>query len=399
MRLQPSTPSFVVAPTMTSAPSEPTLSPVDIRTSLFNRTSLDRLNNRRRFPDFEENLAANPSSRFLVFSHTLQVLVLDGAPSPTLALLPRERLPLPPTPRQPASDPPLLVLGTDADDVAHLAVRLPAHFDESPWLSALPDPLAAACQFQHARSASKSLPPHQAALTAHARALFEFHARHAFCGVCGSPTVPEEGGSRRRCLRNVRAEEPATAGEEGSASGAAANGANGVPPCSGMWFPRTDPVVIMLVLHPRRDAVLLGRQKRFAPGLYSCLAGFMEHGEGVDDAVRREVEEEAGVRVGRVRFFGSQAWPFPFSLMLGCVAVADADSDELRVDEHELEHAQWFSREEVVDMVASARKSRSNLLEGQNTVPPPTSIAGQMLEAYARNDPITSFKLPTQAGL
>lgn len=141
----------------------------------------------------------------------------------------------------------------------------------------------------------------------------------------------------------------------------------------------------MLVVHSSGDRILLGRQKRFPAGLYSCLAGFMEHGEGVEDSVRREVEEEAGVKVDSVRFYGSQPWPFPYSLMLGCIA--EAITEHITIDEKEIQEAKWFTREEVKEMVAKGERREEGI-----SVPPRMAIAGQMIAAFANSDPITVFE-------
>lgn len=348
--------------------------PSEIRSSIFNRSNLNRLNNERRSETFVQS-NMTPGSRFLVFSHSLQILTFLN-PTARLALLPPEHVP----PFQTdAVDPPVLVLGRDDTEVPHLAVRLPNGYNPAAWLATLPRDTGSP-KFLHLRSASRTLDHTHAAMAAHARALFEFHARHAFCGTCGSPTLPEQGGTRRRCERNVQSIEYPSIGDSSTERLG----------CLGMWFPRTDPVVIMLVVDQTGDRVLLGRQKRFAGGLFSCLAGFMEHGEGVDDAVRREVLEESGIRVGRVRFFGSQAWPFPYSLMLGCVA--EAAADQINVDEHELEDAQWFSRDDVKGMVERAKDTARGGQGAGYIVPPPASIAGQMLAAYAAGDEITAFE-------
>lgn len=360
-------------PSMTLSSKQPNA--IDIRTSLYNRSYLNRMNNDRRNEDFIQS-NTKPDSKFLVFSHSLQILTHIN-PAASLALLPPEHVP----PFDPnAIDPPLLVLGKDAKNVTHLAVRLPQPYNPTTWLATLPR-TSGAPKFLHLRSAARTLDQSHAAMAAQARALFEFHARHAFCGMCGAPTLPEQGGSRRRCERNVHGLEPPPAG--------VADASIERTGCIGMWFPRTDPVVIMLVLDKSGDRALLGRQKRYTGGLFSCLAGFMEHGEGVDDAVRREVLEEAGVVVDRVRFFGSQPWPFPYSLMLGCIAEASVDT--ITVDEQELEAAQWFTRNEVKEMVTRAER----LPRGEESigfiVPPRTAIAGQMLAAYASSEEITSF--------
>jgi NAD+ diphosphatase len=164
-----------------------------------------------------------------------------------------------------------------------------------------------------------ALPPAEAQAAATARALLHWHASHGFCAACGAPTAPAEAGWRRDC-----------------------------PACGASHFPRTDPVVIMLVT--RGDRALLGRSPGWPAGMHSCLAGFMEPGETVEAAVRREVMEEAGVEVGRVRYLRSQPWPFPASLMLGCQA--EARTDAIRLDPRELEAALWVSRERMGRIMA-----------------------------------------------
>lgn len=146
------------------------------------------------------------------------------------------------------------------------------------------------------------------------KALLHWHATHRFCAACGAPSALVEAGWRRDC-----------------------------PSCKAQHFPRTDPVVIMLAV--RDGQCLLGRQARFPPGNYSCLAGFCEPGETIEDAVRREIFEEAGIRTGRVRYLASQPWPFPASMMIGCIA--EAISEDIVRDETELEDVRWFSRGEA----------------------------------------------------
>jgi NAD+ diphosphatase len=176
-----------------------------------------------------------------------------------------------------------------------------------------------------------------------AKALLDWHARHRFCARCGglSPTV--SGGWRRECSQ-----------------------------CGTLHFPRTDPVVIMLSV--RGDACFLARQARFAPGMYSCIAGFLEPGETFEDAVRRETLEEAGLRTGAVRYVASQPWPFPSSLMIGCIS--EALNDDITLDGNELEAGRWFSREEALQM-----------LEGRHpdglSCPPHIAIANTILTAWA----------------
>jgi NAD+ diphosphatase len=156
--------------------------------------------------------------------------------------------------------------------------------------------------------------PEEQGLLAMAKSLLDWHRRHRFCAQCGAKTTSAQAGFRRDCAA-----------------------------CGAQHFPRTDPVAIMLVTCGER--CLLGRQPRFAPGMYSCLAGFIEPGETLEDAVRREVFEEAGIRVGAVAYAQSQPWPFPSSLMIGCIA--EALTDEIVIDRDELEDARWFHRDEI----------------------------------------------------
>ena len=164
------------------------------------------------------------------------------------------------------------------------------------------------------------LSPPDLAIYGGARSLVDWHARHRFCARCGAPTKLVKGGWQRHC--------------DG---------------CGADHFPRTDPVTIMLVEH--EDRLLLGRQPRFPPKMYSALAGFVEPGETIEEAVAREIHEEAGVRVRDVRYIASQPWPFPSQLMIGCTSVAD--DPELTIDTTELEDARWFTRAELEEARAA----------------------------------------------
>ena len=174
-------------------------------------------------------------------------------------------------------------------------------------------------EFHDLRYLGTVLPPDEANLAAHARALVLWHASQLFCGACGSSARPDTGGNSRICLN---------------------------PDCSREIFPRVDPAIIVLVTDGER--CLLGRQDGWPEGRYSTIAGFVEPGESLEDAVRREVFEETNVRVSTVRYHSSQPWPFPSSLMLGFVAQADSGSAaEIRLNDGELEDAQWFTRKEL----------------------------------------------------
>lgn len=162
------------------------------------------------------------------------------------------------------------------------------------------------------------------ALYGGARSLLDWHARHRFCAQCGQPTTIAKGGWQRDC-----------------------------PSCAANHFPRVDPVAIMLVEH--EDRLLLGRNAGFPAGTYSALAGFVEPGETIEEAVAREVLEEAGVRLRDVRYVASQPWPFPSQLMIGCHALAD--SDALAIDPNELEDARWFARAEIAEAIDKGKAS------------------------------------------
>lgn len=180
---------------------------------------------------------------------------------------------------------------------------------------ALPDNTA----FQDLRSVMATLPPRQAELAATAKAITGWHATHGFCASCGAASNVDQGGWRRLC-----------------------------PACGAQHFPRTDPVVIMVI--ERNGRLLLGRSPGWPEGMYSLLAGFVEPGETLEAAVRREVAEEAGVTVGRVDYLASQPWPFPASLMLG--ARGQAASDAITLDPAELEDALWVTKDEMVTILA-----------------------------------------------
>ena len=186
------------------------------------------------------------------------------------------------------------------------------------------------------------LAQHDLGAIAQARSLVSWHERHGFCANCGQPTRPTQGGYRRDC-----------------------------PSCGTQHFPRTDPVVIMLAIDG--DRCVLGRQYRFAPGVFSCLAGFVEPGETLEDAVRRELFEEAGIRTGAVAYHASQPWPFPSSLMIGCFA--QATSFDLVREVEELEDVRWFERNELAAMLA--RTHPDGLM-----VPPAMAIAHHLIKAY-----------------
>jgi NAD+ diphosphatase len=210
------------------------------------------------------------------------------------------------------------------DERAHFAldvsgIEAPLEMVRSPALAAagITDggTAEAGVRFADLRQLGGRLDRREGALLALARAMLFWHSRHCFCGLCGSPTRSEEAGHMRRCTE---------------------------PACHAMHFPRTDPAVIMLVVDG--DRALLGRNKNFPlPGMYSTLAGFVEPGESLEDAVAREVREETAIEVGAVHYHSSQPWPFPANIMLGFYA--EATSTAVSLDDGELADARWFERD------------------------------------------------------
>ena len=191
------------------------------------------------------------------------------------------------------------------------------------------------------REAATELPVEEAALAAYAGSLLAWHRRHRFCANCGHPTEHADGGHERHCER-----------------------------CDAHHFPRTDPVVIVRVVDGER--LLLGRQARWPDGRFSVLAGFVEPGETLEEAVRREVREESSVDVGEVGYVASQPWPFPSSLMIGFHAVADGEG-EPRPRDGELSEVRWFGRAEVEAAAAGSAGIR---------LPPPYSISRRLIDGW-----------------
>ncbi len=203
-------------------------------------------------------------------------------------------------------------------------------------------------RFEDARTATQYLSGPESGIVAQARAQVNWHNRHGFCSVCGHSTFVKRGGQVRQC-----------------------------PNCDSEHFPRTDPVVITLASD--QDRCLLGQSQGRMYGLkmYSALAGFMDQGESIEEAVTRELMEEAGIEVDNIRYHSSQPWPFPSSLMIGCHA--DAVTTEICMDEGEMADVRWFHRNEVL-----------SALEGKNEnlqVPGPIAIAHHLIKAWAAGSP------------
>ncbi len=199
-------------------------------------------------------------------------------------------------------------------------------------------------EFCDLRSVMADLSLLDAELAASAKSVLGWHRSHRYCSYCGAKSRPAEGGWRRDC-----------------------------DDCKRQHFPRTDPVAIMLIT--KGNSVLLGRSYGWPEGMYSLLAGFVEPGETIENAVRREVLEETGVEVGRVEYLANQPWPFPSSLMFGCRG--EALGDEIRVDDNELEDAMWVSREDMMDVFAGQHPTINAPRRGP--------IAGFILEHWLKD--------------
>jgi len=241
---------------------------------------------------------ADPATRVAPVWRARNLVDLDGSPTPHL---------LPPDPDLLAEAGATALLGL-VDEVAHFAVDL-SHRDE--------ETLADIGHFEDLRAVGPLMSHGDGALMAYARGMMHWHLGHRHCGRCGHPSEPRQAGHVRYCSN---------------------------PDCAAPAFPRTDPAVIMLIHHG--DHVLLARQTVWPPGMHSVLAGFVEPGESLEDAVAREVFEEAGVEIDEVTYHSSQPWPFPASIMLGFYG--RAKTMDLNIDTDELETGAWFHRDDLL---------------------------------------------------
>ena len=298
----------------------------------FSGSPLDRASMQRRDEAWLKERLDDDSSRYLPVWR-LQPLVKTGSER-GLAWARRELCS--------AVDESPILLGLE-DGVAHYAIDVTGLEDPIAELG-----LAGAASFEELRGLAAVLPTPQAAIGAHARALVDWHARHGYCAACGEKTQIRQGGTVRHCAD-----------------------------CDSEHFPRTDPVAIAVVADG--DRCLLGRGHGWPGTMFSALAGFIEPGETIEEGCRREIEEEVGLEVADVRYVVSQPWPFPSSLMIGCIAtLADGASDGLTIDRVEIEDARWFDR-------ATVRAA----LEGDSPdlfVPPPFAVAHHIIRAWAAED-------------
>lgn len=289
----------------------------------FGGNTLDRMSERRDDAPFIETMRQSPKARAILIADDLLVLgegvvvLFDRAHAERLGAIWSETV----------------FLGVDAAGPV-FAAPVPAPLETDPY----------SLENLRALAIKDILPLDLLGAIAQARSLVGWHARHRFCANCGKETTLGPAGMRRDCAN-----------------------------CGATHFPRTDPVVIMLAVDGER--CLLGRQRRFVEGTYSCLAGFMEPGETIEAAVRREIWEEAGVRTGRVAYHASQPWPFPSSLMIGCFA--EATSTEIDPRDTELEDVRWFDRADIGRMLDRTHPTYA--------APPAVAIAHHILRAYAEH--------------
>ena len=236
---------------------------------------------------------------------------------------------------------PRLFLGEDKAGAPVFALDLPQGFDLDASL------IAGTGEFRDFRAAAASIPDMDANCSSTARSIFMWHQSHRFCSKCGSESAMVEAGWKRQC-----------------------------PSCGAEHFPRTDPVAIMLA--EKDGMALIGRQKMWPAGFYSCLAGFCEPGETIEQAAARELHEEAGIRCdpASAEYIACQPWPFPSSLMVGLILKAEAY--DITIDEKEIETARWVSREEMVQILNGTHE--------EIFCPPATAIAHHIMKAWSEKD-------------
>ncbi len=304
----------------------------------FSGNPLDRADAMRRDEATIAQAASHPDSRYLLLWN-LNVLTIADPAGPSLGWLNQQDI------ARLGIDLPPILLGLD-NGVPHFALDVSALGDPIHELN-----LGPPWQFDDARRAAMGLPMSDSGVLAQARSQVDWHRRHQFCSVCGERTSQAKGGHVRRCSD-----------------------------CNAEHFPRTDPVAIMLILDG--DRCLLGQSAgRLArTGMYSALAGFIDQGESIEEAVRREVMEEAGIRVGPVRYHSSQPWPFPSSLMIGCHGLAE--STDINMDAEEMTDVRFFERAQVADAFERVLAGVANPDPEVLKVPGALAIAHHLIKAW-----------------
>ena len=301
--------------------------------NFFGESGLDRMSERRADESWLADLRNAPEALYVPVWRTRSFVDRQNAETPVPVHLDAATI------SELAEDGAEFIFLGYREGVPYFSVDL-SHLDEP---EAHPH-LANRGEFADIRDVSLFMPRQDGAMLAYARAIAHWHRTHRFCGRCGSPTEAQNAGHVRRCVN---------------------------PDCGAEHFPRTDPAVIMLI--HRGDRVILGRKKGWPEGRYSILAGFVEPGETLEGAVIREVMEEVGVPVSNVRYHSSQPWPFPANLMLGYFA--EAQSETLNVCDDELEHARWFTRDELMEEALEYRRQ-----------PTAVSIARRMLSEWVTGE-------------
>jgi NAD+ diphosphatase len=295
--------------------------------NFFAANPLDRIVDKRRNHDWLVAQLTAPTSRFVPVWRSQNLFI--NAESATVRLVQADELP------QSLAPEAVTLLGS-LNGTVYFAIDVEQDVAET-----APDWVLAFGAFRDLRNVGIAIDSHMGALLAYARAMIYWERRHRFCGDCGHPTRSTEGGFVRTCSNKA---------------------------CGKQIFPRTDPAIIVIV--QAGDRCLLARQASWPPGRYSIIAGFVEPGESLEDAVKREVREEAGIDVSEVYYHSSQPWPFPSSLMVGFMAVAA--TTEFNLIDNELEDARWMSRAEIA----------AELQEGKLKLPPGLSISRRLIETW-----------------
>lgn len=291
----------------------------------FARSPLDRAGHHRTDAAWLAAALEDENTKLVPFHQHRPFVVEEGGAVSIGWLAPHARS------RIASAEAPLLFLGVDTNGAAHFAL----HIEEESALADLG-------RFEDLRALGPRLSLNDLAILGPAKSVFEWHAKNGFCANCGTASRIQSAGWVRKC-----------------------------PSCSAEHYPRVDPVCIMLPTF--REKCLLGRQKMWPRGMHSALAGFIEPGETIEEAVARETLEEAGLKVREVRLHSTQPWPFPHSLMIG--AIAEVEDDRETVDTTELETARWFTRDEARDLIAARYQGAF--------CPPPFAIAHQILKTWS----------------